>query len=108
MPRKAKTLDLDYLEPEDVARAEADTGAPWQPPPGRVLVHNQVLPPFGRHLDRLNENGFRAWTQPADAAEPPLEPCACDFAPHVAAHYRVAAAPSRRQVARRPRIRRND
>jgi hypothetical protein len=55
-----------------------------------LLVHNQVSPPFGRHLDRLGDNGFRAWTQLPDD-EPVVVSCQCDFAPQVAVHYQVAA-----------------
>jgi hypothetical protein len=37
------------------------TGIPKALPPGKVLVHNHVIPQLV-----LGRNGFRAWTQPLD------------------------------------------
>jgi hypothetical protein len=55
--------------------------------PGRVLVHNHVLPQIW-----LGLNGFRAWTQRLDSH---LMPCPCKWAGadlHGLPHYRMASA----------------
>ena len=51
-------------------------------PPGRVVVHNHVVPP----VRRLGTRGFRAWTEPLREG---LMPCECGWAPELGAHYRV-------------------
>jgi hypothetical protein len=53
-------------------------------PPGRVLVHNNVLP-----TRRLGSRGFRAWLN--DSTEG-LEVCPCGWAPELGVHYRVVRA----------------
>ena len=60
------------------------TGIPKALPPGKVLVHNHVIPQLV-----LGRNGFRAWTQPLDDT---LELCECNWGGvdlHGLAHYRV-------------------
>lgn len=54
---------------------------PVELPPGHVLVHNHVRP-----AQRQGTRGFRFWLQAPDAH---LERCACGWAQHLAAHYRV-------------------
>ena len=62
------------------------TQMPDAVPPGRLLVHNHVLP-----QPRLGWNGFRAWLQAPDT-NPELEPCPCPWASELGQHYRVAKA----------------
>ena len=50
-------------------------------PAGRVLVHNRVLPVAAV----LGDRGSRAWL--ADSVLPNYEPCSCDWAPDLGAHY---------------------
>jgi hypothetical protein len=58
---------------------------PAEPVPAPdVVVHNHAPP-----SSPLNSNNFRAWlAEPSDL----IEPCACDWAPHLGAHYRVVKA----------------
>jgi hypothetical protein len=60
------------------------SGEPTKPGPGRVIVHNHVMPQI-----YLGINGFRAWTQRPDKS---IEVCKCDWAGvnlPVKVHYRV-------------------
>lgn len=52
--------------------------------PGRIVVHNHVRP-----VEPLGLNGFRAWTDEATPKDYAVEPCSCDWAAHLPAHYRV-------------------
>ena len=61
-------------------------GVPRKVPEGRVLVHNRVS-----HGPRtpVGVRGFRAWTQPVDADDPPVVECDCGWAAGAGVHYRV-------------------
>ena len=64
-------------------------------PPGRILVHNHVLPPareeFGNEVPtyKLGFNGFRAWLTDPTRTDYKVEVCDCDWAAELGPHYRV-------------------
>jgi hypothetical protein len=69
--RRAAAMGVEYL-----------FEMPVSVPPGRLVVHNHVVP-----QPVLGLNGFRAWMAKTDAGR--LEVCGCDWAPHLPEHYRV-------------------
>jgi len=52
-------------------------------PPGKMLVHNHVVP----HSRKLGRDGFRAWLANPDPEKYVL--CSCDWASELGWHYRV-------------------
>jgi len=78
-PALARTSGIEYLD-----KIPAHSAAI---PPGRIVVHNHVVPP----VRRLGVRGFRAWLAPLNdaGAVRRVEPCDCGWAPELGPHYRM-------------------